>query len=400
MLLFKALALVASASAALVVPEVSQPKEGDDTLSTLPVDTNVGPDVARTVYKANASIPCKSCAGLDAHIEVSLAIKDGFRLTLNDYDAWPDRDPSQGDTMAVVKAFGLTYTEKIEYVLLITRNKDTGIKRMMFKIIRVGETNPVSDIPIFSVRTIEVSPRRDIAMLGGIRIGEVPKAQKQSAGHRKHQKGNQEEHKEHKEHKGGMKMHHHHKGDKDEKKKEKEFDEGCKSKKCYFEQSVDQMWAEVGCYWKGHKCTHDESKDNSPNPNAGPHLDTDSGVELVKAIFLFALFLLFVSLIATLSFAMWVSPLPIKSDNLLTVTSLLSPLILIVYMVWIYERKNRLAKSRSSNKAADVEAEEGEKSGLLADENDDDAPPQYVLANESDSESDSESEYERDSSKA
>lgn len=397
MLLFKALALAASASAALVVPDVSQAKEGDDTLSILPVDTNVGPDVARTVYKASASIPCGSCAGLDARIEVNLAIKDDFRLTLNEYDAWPDRDPSQGDTTAVVKAVGLTYTEKIEYVLIITRNKDTGIKRMMFKIIRVGETNPVSDIPIFSVRTIELSPRRDIAMLGGIRIGDVPKAQKQSAGHRKHQKGKQEG--EHKEHKGGMKMHHHHKGDKDEKKKEKELDEGCKSKKCYFEQSVDQMWAEVGCYVKGHKCTHDESKDNSPNPNAGPHQDTDSGVELVKAIFLFALFLLFVSLIATLSFAMYVSPLPIYSNILLTMISLLSPLILIVYMVWVYERKNRLDKSRSSNKAADVEAEEGEKSGLLADEDEDDAPPQYVLANESDSDSESESEYERDSSK-
>lgn len=73
----------------------------------------------------------------------------------------------------------------------------------------------------------------------------------------------------------------------------------------------------------------------------------------------------------------------------------MSPLILIVYMVWVYERKSRLAKAgASSNKAADVEAEEGEKSGLLADEDkdEDEAPPQYVLANESDSESESDSD--------
>lgn len=372
MLFLKALALAASASAYLVVPDVSQPKEGDDTLSILPIDTNVGPDVARTVYTASASIPCKSCAGLNAEIQVTLAIKDSFRLTLNGYDAWPDQDPSQGETMALVKAVGLSYTEKIEYKMVITQ-KDMGIRAMVFKIIRVGETNPVSDISVFIVRIIETSPKHEIAMLGGIRVGPALKAQKHQKADKEHkEKG----HKEHKEHTGGMKMHHH----QDEKVKVNDHDEDCESRKCYFEQSVDQMWAEVGCYMKGHKCTHDKAKDSSPNPDAGPHNDADSGVELVKAIFLFALFLLFVSIIATLSFAV-----------------LLSPLILIVYVVWVYERKSRLAKAgASSNKAADVEAEEGEKSGLLADEDEDDAPPQYVLANESDSESESDSDSDSD----
>ena len=283
MLLFKALALAATAAAYLVVPEVSEADEG--TFRTLPIDvTNA--DIPTFAWKAGIDVPCKSCRGHNTKLTMDFEVVDSKTLTLHGFDLYPQRNPEQGSLMAsVVKEHVKCPDQKLGYSLAIAPEdgewENMKLTNIRFKIIQVGNRF-VDDIPTITVKVIEMSPTGDI-LIGSVDIDES------RFGHKD---------KDHKHH----------------------DDKPCTTASCRFEKTVHGLWGPIkgavrgGCH--GRKGAHHGKPGRFGHKEGGHHHhgghrfsdDNDSWAKLFKSFILFFCLPILSGIVCGVCFAMYVLP--------------------------------------------------------------------------------------------
>jgi hypothetical protein len=173
-MLFRQLALAASAAAFLIVPDVSVADK--DTINALPVDTNVKTfELPATAFSQSLDLPCRKCRGRDTHLKMNFAVEDGSRLTLNGFELYPNADPWHGDlTASVVKGNGHERSQTLGYSLAV---KPQGFdeQQMMevvgieLRVIEVGNRF-VEAVPSVTVKLVRAADNE--ILIGSLNVNE------------------------------------------------------------------------------------------------------------------------------------------------------------------------------------------------------------------------------------
>ncbi|KAM5346725.1 hypothetical protein ACJ41O_009730 [Fusarium nematophilum] len=166
-MLFKPLALAATAAAILIVPETSEADDG--IFRTLPIDVGTF-EVPATAFEQVIDVPCLQCRGRDSHLELNFAIEDR-RLMLNGFELYPHADPWNGDlSAAVIKGNGKSTVRRLGYGLAIRpegmdEDQHLEVVGVEVRIIEVGDRF-VDGVPPVKVKLIK-------APVGEIIIGSI-----------------------------------------------------------------------------------------------------------------------------------------------------------------------------------------------------------------------------------
>jgi len=165
-MLWKQLALAATAAAFLIVPETT---EAENEFKTLPMDVNA--EIFADAVGRTVDVPCTKCKGKDTHLSMDFAVEYGTKLTLNGYELYPSADPWHGDlTATVVKGNGKKKEQLLGYSLAVgpqafDEQQHLEIVNVGLHIIEVGGRF-IEGIPTITVKLIK-------APTGEILIGDV-----------------------------------------------------------------------------------------------------------------------------------------------------------------------------------------------------------------------------------
>ncbi|KAL4723996.1 hypothetical protein ACLX1H_008600 [Fusarium chlamydosporum] len=168
-MLFKPLALAATAAAVLIVPETSEKEDG--IFRALPVDVNTF-EIPATAYDQVIDVPCLQCRGRDTHLELDFGV-EGRRLVLNGFELYPRADPWNGDlSAAVIKGNGKSDMRRLGYGLAIRpegvdEDQHLEVVNVEVRIIEVGDRF-VDGVPPVTVKLIK-SPSGEI-IIGNIDV--------------------------------------------------------------------------------------------------------------------------------------------------------------------------------------------------------------------------------------
>ncbi|QGI83148.1 unnamed protein product [Fusarium fujikuroi] len=166
-MLFKPLALAATAAAVLIVPETSD--KDDSIFRTLPIEVDTF-EIPETAYGQVVDVPCLQCRGHDSQLELNFGIQDR-RLVLNGFELYPHADPWNGDlSAAVIKANGKSDMRRLGYGLAIRpegvdKDQHLEVVNVEVRIIEVGDRF-VDGVPPVTVKLIK-------APVGEIIIGSI-----------------------------------------------------------------------------------------------------------------------------------------------------------------------------------------------------------------------------------
>ncbi|WKT47649.1 hypothetical protein QSH57_012554 [Fusarium oxysporum f. sp. vasinfectum] len=166
-MLFKPLALAATAAAVLIVPETSD--KDDSIFRTLPIEVDTF-EIPATAYSQVVDVPCLQCRGHDSQLELNFGIQDR-RLVLNGFELYPHADPWNGDlSAAVIKANGKSDMRRLGYGLAIRpegvdKDQHLEVVNVEVRIIEVGDRF-VDGVPPVTVKLIK-------APVGEIIIGSI-----------------------------------------------------------------------------------------------------------------------------------------------------------------------------------------------------------------------------------
>lgn len=167
-MLWKQLALAATATAFLIVPETTQIE--DEVYKALPIDAYTQ-EIPVTAMGQSIDVPCNKCKGKDTHLSMDFAVEYGSKLTLNGYELYPSADPWHGDlTATVVKGNGKKKEQLLGYSLAVgpqafDEQQHLEIINVGLHIIEVGGRF-IEGIPTVTVKLIK-------APTGEILIGDV-----------------------------------------------------------------------------------------------------------------------------------------------------------------------------------------------------------------------------------
>ncbi|KAF4339421.1 hypothetical protein FBEOM_6706 [Fusarium beomiforme] len=166
-MLFKPLALAATAAAVLIVPETSD--KDDSIFRTLPIEVDTF-EIPATAYGQVVDIPCPQCRGHDSQLELNFGIKDRH-LVLNGFELYPHADPWNGDlSAAVIKGNGKSDMRRLGYGLAIRpegvdEDQHLEVVNIEVRIIEVGDRF-VDGVPPVTIKLIK-------APVGEIIIGSI-----------------------------------------------------------------------------------------------------------------------------------------------------------------------------------------------------------------------------------
>ncbi|KAG9500057.1 hypothetical protein J7337_008523 [Fusarium musae] len=166
-MLFKPLALAATAAAVLIVPETSD--KDDSIFRTLPIEVDTF-EIPETAYGQVVDVPCLQCRGHNSQLELNFGIQDR-RLVLNGFELYPHADPWNGDlSAAVIKANGKSDMRRLGYGLAIRpegvdEDQHLEVVNVEVRIIEVGDRF-VDGVPPVIVKLIK-------APVGEIIIGSI-----------------------------------------------------------------------------------------------------------------------------------------------------------------------------------------------------------------------------------
>lgn len=172
-MLFKQLALAATAAAILVVPETS---DVDDTIfRALPMDVDTF-EVPSTAFSQSVDVPCTKCRGRDTQLKMNFAIDD-HKLMLNGFELYPNANPWRGDLMASVTSqrrksrnvqLGYGLSVRPEGMDEAQHLEVIGVE---LRVIEVGR-HFVEDIPLVKIKLVK-APNNEL-IIGNVEVTESP----------------------------------------------------------------------------------------------------------------------------------------------------------------------------------------------------------------------------------
>ncbi|ODA78738.1 hypothetical protein RJ55_06121 [Drechmeria coniospora] len=176
-MLFKPLALAATAAAFLLVPEASDTAKR--VAKALPVPP-AGLSIPPTALSQSLTVPCRQCKHKNSQLQLDLEVVDGSKLQLNGFELYPHADPWNGDlTAVVIKDDGEEKKQRLGYSLAILPGPtDEDLQMQLITIeLRVIEVGSrfVNDIPIVRVQLVKAEETKEI-VIGNISFKETPQS--------------------------------------------------------------------------------------------------------------------------------------------------------------------------------------------------------------------------------
>lgn len=168
-MLFRQLALAATAVAFFVVPEISEHDE--NIFKALPIEAEPF-QLPQSALRQSISVPCQSCEDSNAELLFNFAIDDGKRLVLNDFEIYPDPDPWSGDLQATVRGTGQKNSKTLGYsiaVMPLVKSAEDHMEGITVDV-RVIEVDNVfiDNIPLVRVQLIK-APTNEI-LIGSLSL--------------------------------------------------------------------------------------------------------------------------------------------------------------------------------------------------------------------------------------
>lgn len=186
-MLSKLLALAATTSAFLVLPEMLDDKKIDEGIfKALPIATsadNASPLDLLMAESSGLDVPCAKCeGGADSSLHFDFKVQDNSKLMLNDFEVFPNPDPLAHELRATVSGGD---EEVLGYSILtqwIGADNKQGIDMMELKV-QVAEVGKklVDGVPSVKV-TFLVSPTQSIHIVDAVLADPVVIEQPKCAG--------------------------------------------------------------------------------------------------------------------------------------------------------------------------------------------------------------------------